>query len=280
LLLVLGGCASIFGVHDPTADQPGDAKRDGSGGDDGGGNEAMPAAASPVLLSEIVLAPTAGEFIEIVNTSTKTIDLSTYYLADHGQYFRLPSATPVVDAADFVGRFPAGASLAGHAVATIALSTSAAFSATYGAGPTFSIGDGDLTLLAGSAPSLTNEGEVVVLFTWDGSSDLVSDADIMIAGRPTAANTLMDKSNASQDGPDGDATPSAYKTDAMTITQQANAPASGMSTKRIALETGHETQSGGNGIAGQDETSEDTSATWDLGATAPTPGSVPAELLP
>jgi hypothetical protein len=193
----------------------------------------------------------------------------------------LPASVPVVDTADFVARFPSGATLAGHAVATIALSTSAAFMSQYGAAPTFAIGDGDLTILAGAgAPSLTNEGEVVVLFTWDGQSDLVSDADIVIAGRPTAANALMAKSGASQDGPDADTTPSAYRSDAMTIKQQAAAPAAGLSTKRIALEAGHETQAGGNGIAGDDETSEDTSVTWDLGDAVPTPGSVPAELLP
>ncbi len=53
-------------------------------------------------------------------------------------------------------------------------------------------------------------------------------------------------------------------------------------TKRILPETGHETTGGGgNGLTGDDETSEDVSATWDSSPfSAPTPGSVPAALAP
>ena len=73
-----------------------------------------------------------------------------------------------------------------------------------------------------------------------------------------------------------------YHADAMSIPMQASAPAAGKSTKRIALESGHETQAGnGNGIDGDDETSEVTTTTWDTTTTfsAPTPGSVPPALL-
>ena len=49
-----------------------------------------------------------------------------------------------------------------------------------------------------------------------------------------------------------------------------------MSTKRILAETGHETQAGtGNGLGGDDETSEDTRMTWDSTFTAATPGAAP-----
>jgi hypothetical protein len=135
------------------------------------------------------------------------------------------------------------------------------------------------------APQLTNAGEPIVLFQWDGHSDLVRDVDIMIVGAPNgAANTLPNKSNITQDSlTDPDAAPSKYAVDAGTIHAQSAAPGNGVSTKRIALEEGHEIHGGnGNGPLGEDETSEDTSVTWDGTAPAfsvPTPGKVPAELL-
>jgi hypothetical protein len=68
-----------------------------------------------------------------------------------------------------------------------------------------------------------------------------------------------------------------YATDIHSFRPQSDAPGSGVSTKRIAREGSHELHNGtGNGQSGDDETSEDTSITWDGTATrpfsAPTPG--------
>lgn len=66
-----------------------------------------PPPASPLLLSEVVLTLDAGEMIEIVNTSAGDINLSTYYLSDSGNYYRLPVAA-TVDTTDFIVKFPNG----------------------------------------------------------------------------------------------------------------------------------------------------------------------------
>jgi len=125
-------------------------------------------------------------------------------------------------------------------------------------------------IVRNSTASLTNTGEVISLFEKDAGASTVHDVDLLLAGQPAANNGLVAK------------TGSGYKTDAMTIANQTSTPGSGLSTKRIALEAGHEPQTGaGNGITGDDETAEDTSATWDkTGFTAPTPGVVPAALVP
>lgn len=240
-----------------------------------------PPAGTQLLLTEVVLTPSTGEYIEIANPTAQTVDLSTYYVSDAGSYFRLPAGAPTVDSNDFIAKFPAGATLAPGAVATIALDTAANFQTVYGVAPTYSLADGTITSVAANGlATLTNAGELVVLFQWAGQSDLVSDVDLVLAGVPSVANGIVDKSAVSLDGPDADATPSAYSADARTITAQPTAPGAGKSTKRIALETGHETQAGGgNGITGDDETSEQTSATWDTTYTAPTPGAVPAGLF-
>jgi len=236
-----------------------------------------------LLLSEVVLAPATSEFVEVVNPTASAVDLSTYYLSDSGNYFRLPTGGAAVDAGDFIVQFPAGATIPAHGVVTVAIDSDSSFAAAFGVAPSFSIGVGSAPMLAkvtNGTPTLTASGELVVLFQWDGQSDLVHDVDILLAGVPTVADQLVDKSNVTQDGPDADTQPSRYAADARTIIVQASVAPPGKSTKRIALESGREVHGGsGNGITGDDETSEDTTKTWDFTYTAPTPGQVPAAIL-
>lgn len=237
----------------------------------------MPAASGPhLLLSEVALSPAGGEFIEITNPTGAVVDLSSYYLSDNGLYWKLPMALPNLGAADFIARFPAGATIAANGVVTVATGSATAFMAAYGMMPTYSLADGTITTVGSNGtPTLTDAGEIVVLFQWDGTAPLVFDVDMLLAGVPTAANTFVDKSMMLQKG-------CRYATDANTIAPQATAPGAGKSTKRLALEGASESHAGnGNGLTGDDETSENTAMTWDTTATftAPTPGTVPTALM-
>ena len=234
-----------------------------------------PGAAGPhVLLTEVALSPAGSEFIEIANPTSAAVDLSNYYLSDSGDYWKLPVATPNLGAADFIARFPTGAMITPGAVITVATGSVATFMTAYGAAPTYSIQDGTMaTVASNGTPSLTNAGEIVVLFQWDGSAPLVADVDMLLAGVPDAANGLVSKSQMPQLG-------CTYAADANTVAAQPSAPPAGKSTKRIALEGSSETHSGGNGLTGDDETSENTAMTWDTTFSVPTPGTVPAGLLP
>lgn len=278
------GCERLLSIQDPVAgDGGGSDPHDGGGPIDGGLSES-----SPLLLSEVAVSPNGGEMIEIVNTSNAEVDLRTYYLSDSAGYFRLPVAASV-DATDFIVRFPDGAKIKGHGVITVAIDMPSAFSAVYGPSPNFSVADQSMDRVAvNGTPRLTDTGEPIILFQWDRHSDLVRDVDIMVVGTPSAANVLVTKSGTSQDGPDADSLPSAYASEAnlllMTTQLQAAAPGTGLSTKRIALEDGHEDHNRtGNGQSGDDETSEKILETWDGGTsnpfTAPTPGDVPPALL-
>ena len=233
---------------------------------------------SPLLLSEIALAPTAGEMIEIYNTSSQEVDLSTYYLSDNSNYYLLPARGPntSVDDADFIVKFPSNAKIQGHGVVVVAIDTPTNFSIMYGPSPSFSLADGSMqSIVVNGVPTLTNGGEPIILFQWDGNSDLVRDVDIMIAGKSSPHNDFSNKSGIQQDGPDADMLPSAYAVDRHTIAPQPSAPGPGLSTKRIKLEAGNEAQDGrGNGQSGDDETSEDTSVTWDTAFTPPDPFTV------
>jgi hypothetical protein len=299
LAICAGGCATAYSGdtadahraadaadsdtahHDAAVTTPHDAPGSGSGsGSNPMFEDAAVQANQTLLLSEILLD--GKEFVEIVNPTTAAVTLTNYYLSDSGDYYKLPAfgASITVDTGDFIVRFPSGSSIAGHAAVTVSIDTAASFDAQYGVEPTYSIADGTITTVVASQPSLTNTGEMVVLFEWDGAQDLVRDVDLMIAGQPTIGNLPINKSGVAQDGPDTGSQTTAYATDAMSIAAQSATPGSNKSTKRVALESGHETQNGtGNGLSGDDETSEATGTTWDSTFTAATPGVVPSALL-
>jgi len=280
VLVILAACAKGTSFSRDAA-----PSGDGPTGD-GDDEDADPAADAPggttaaLFVTEVMLAPTTGEFIEIANPNDVVIDLSSYYLADSGNYFRVP-ATATVDATDFIVKFAPGTTIGAKAVITVAIDTAANFQALHGMAPTYSIASGTMTsVVANGTAQLTNGGELITLFYWDGERDLIRDVDLVLAGQPTAGNGLVDKSAVALDGPDTDSTTSTYSTDARTMTIQTNPVPSGMSTKRIANETGNEMQNGsGNGLTGDDETSETTSATWDTTFSTPTPGAVPTAVL-
>ena len=81
------------------------------------------------------------------------------------------------------------------------------------------------------------------------------------------------------DGPDADATTSSYAADAGLIGDFL-ADSTGQNTfKRLLRETGLEHRAvGGNGITGDDETSEMIRLTWEEALSPGTPGTVPASL--
>lgn len=285
IVMTFGFAACATAIRMENAPDAADPGQQGSGAGSGSGSDTNSQGSGsgsgttapthvPLLLSEISLGPAGHEFIEIVNPTTFAVPLKYLYLSDNGNYFKLPAGAATLQSGDFLVRFPDNDIVPAHGVITVALGASTDFNTAFGSNPTYSIADGTLTVVSSMTPSLTDTGEVVILFQWDGSSPVVRDVDIMIAGVPTSANSMVSKSDYSQ-------LTSAYKPDLMSIGPQAAAPATGKSTKRIALETGHETQTGGgNGVDGDDETSEATGTTWDSSAfTVPTPGQVPSALL-
>jgi len=238
---------------------------------------------SDLLITEVVVTPTAGEFIEIYNGGATAVDLTDVYLTDatfNGgggtYYYQIVSGGGGGGGfADFNARFPNGAMIPVGAYQTIALNGSDNFFTTYGLNPTYeSYEDGVsadaipdmLEATAGSINGqggLTGSGEVVILYSWDGNSDLVQDVDYVVWGDK---NEAVDKTGISIDGPDGGSTASTYANDTPVASQAVIATgthASGKTWQRnVPLNEGIEVQSGGNGIAGSDETSEDINNTF------------------
>ena len=235
-----------------------------------------------LVLCEAVLTPTSDEFIEIANPTGAMVSLDNYYLSDDADYALLPGAfgagpAPSIGSSDFIAQFPPGSTIDPDEVLVIAFD-GAGFLATFGFAADFEIHGTDagtpdmIATDVGASAGLTNSGENAVLFFWDGASDLVIDVDMTHLGTPSAANAIASKTGVMVDGPDGDMVASTYLNDAATMPQQATDPGFGFSTKRISLEGANETTGGGNGITGDDETTEDITITWDSTYTAPDPG--------
>jgi hypothetical protein len=252
-----------------------------------------------LMLSEICVTPTNGEFIEIYNPTARPIDLSDVYLSDaedwkstpEQHYWNLPTGRNYgLDgpqrSSDFVVRFPAGATIQPGQFVTIAFDSDR-FRGQYGKNPDFEMtrdgtGDGvaDMRLPPGapvpasttSTAGLANDRELVILFQWDGQSDTVQDLDIVEWG-DDLSGFYVDKTGIEVDGPDQDTRPTPYRNDQPFIMHDKAAPnAIGSSMKRIDFSEWGENPTGGNGVTGHDETSENWATTWS-NLTPPTPGS-------
>jgi hypothetical protein len=278
----------------------------GPGGDDDApGHDAPPPADAPpgsrpdaaptdeqphLLLTEIMAG--TPEFIEILNPGTAPVALDHYYLSDDDDYARLPALfggstqSPAISQFDFIVRFPAGAVIAPGQVIVVAIDE-ASFVRVHASPPDYALSaDGDAVpmnaILVGSSPTIANAGEGIALFYWDGQRDLVRDVDLVMAGHNISNNNrLPNKTGLAVDGPDPDDTPSTYLDDAYTIAGTAVDAPTDQSYQRLLPEDGFEIATGGNGITGHDETSEDMTATWTTATFAePSPGKVPPALLP
>ena len=218
-----------------------------------------------VIFTEVVLTPSDGEYVEISNPTESAVDLTNYYLTDGTDislsklYYNLPVEDNYWSGSstDFICRFPNGYTLAPGAAIKISLRDNSAYESVYGQTPDISLDDDMLSVSEESdtkgnpgAPKLHNSSETLILFYWDGSSDIVKDVDYLIWGDNSFA---IDKS-----GVDG------YLSDTPTSSQSLM-PVHATNEKLVRLDKsseGGETQANGNGITGHDETSEPLADTW------------------
>ena len=218
-----------------------------------------------VIFTEVVLTPSDGEYVEISNPTESAVDLTNYYLTDGTDisssklYYNLPTEDNYWSGSstDFICRFPSGYILAPGAAVKISLRDNSAYESVYGQTPDISLDDDMLSVSEESdtkgnpgAPKLHNSSETLILFYWDGSSEIVKDVDYLIWGDNSFA---IDKS-----GVDG------YLSDTPTSSQSLM-PVHATNEKLVRLDKsseGGETQANGNGITGHDETSEPLADTW------------------
>jgi hypothetical protein len=229
--------------------------------------------------------------IEIMNPTLGSISLSDYVLSDSHLYYKVASGTfTTASGSDFAARFPEGSTIDPGQYRVVALANasggSSSFVATYGKLPDFemrpsangatddpsvpNMRSAQVTSSIGASASLTDGGEPVILFRYEGGA-LVSDVDYLFYGAPSTSNPVVDKTGVAA----GDST---YAPDTGAGEQHAIAAPgeSGSIHRCFYAETG-ELRTGGNGLTGHDETSEDPRATFALGTATSerTPGSGP-----
>lgn len=238
-------------------------------------------APAQILISEVVVSPFGGEFIEIYNNTAGEVFLDNYYITDatfaNGgvYYYNIVTGSDYGggDFSDWHARFPSGSTIAAGEVQTIAINGSEEFFTAYGIEPTYELyedgasADAVPDMLEAVTGSINNQGtltdgdEFIVLYYWDGNTDLVVDIDYFHWG---TSDEIVDKTGVSIDGPDADATASTYLNDTPIANQISvgTTHASGNSWQRIDFDEGAEINSGGNGVDGNDETSEDLNNTF------------------
>ncbi len=241
-----------------------------------------------LLLTEIAVTPGDGEFIEIYNPGSSSISLDDYYITDATfassstfyQHIVTGSNAGGGLAGDFHARFPIGASIAPGQYQTIALGGSDAFETIYSVSPTYELFDdginGSESVMREALPGsinnqggLSNGGEMVALYHWNGIADTVTDVDYALWGD---TNEAVDKTGVAIDGPDADSATTAYAADTPIASQEIISAVThdgGSSYQRIDFTEGAQTTTGGNGVGGSDETSENLSATWNVGGATP-----------
>ncbi len=231
-----------------------------------------------LVISEVSVGPDAGEFVEIWNPTAAAIDLTDVYLSDNSTYVDIASGgawMPITNnmGTDFLARFPAGTSIPADGVIVIGFNDT--YFTQFNSCPDFYMGAAPLAcnntmvpvMLPGSmgslvdAANLSNAREMLMLFTWSGNTNqTLKDIDYVTWGDMFEAGSRADKTGVA--GYQPDTAPASQKA--------APAPMPGSSVERCAVDSS-ETLTGGNGISGHDETSEDLGVSFVVQA-APTPG--------
>ncbi len=260
-----------------------------------------------LLLTEICTLGTDQEFVEIYNPNDHDVDMSDYYLTDaiyspnNQFYWRIAEGNPGPNTVgggafgDFEARFPAGFTIAADDTIVITCPGSAAFSASYGFLPDLELFEDDPVpdnvpdmipvwgttdngsiKSADSTPGLSNAAEIVILYNWREGDDLVTDIDVFSWKDPSSTTTsfFFDKTGVTVGG-------STYGPDTPVSNQHpfATQLSFGLSYQRTDPLEGNQISSGGNGVNGRDETSEDFNATFtdQLAADPARPGGVAGE---
>jgi hypothetical protein len=252
---------------------------------------ALPGDLSQLVISEIAnQGPTGqasgGEFVEIAYAGTRPLALDAVYLSDRDDYYLITNGTNVTTTVtDFVARFPDGASIAQGEFQTVATDSITNFQLAYpGVCPTYTLkpvtnleavactqtrqmvgaaGGGAAVhgpYIGGSA-GLTNSREPLMLFSWNGQSDLVQDIDYVYYGGPPTdtTNPGVNKSGVTVGA-------STYADDTALASQVATANhTAGGSIQRCDFAQSSEVV-GGNGVTTSDPTSENGSTAFKVAA--------------
>ena len=215
--------------------------------------------ADHLIFNRVCINPNEGEMIEIYNPTDEIIDLSNYYLSDQNDYYMWVFDNSNLSNQDFLIKFPENTQIDPQNSLSITTQTSAIFETYYGHQPDISIIDTEFEISEiGSNPNLSNSQEMLVLFYWDGVSNVVKDVDYFLWGGNGQA--VFKTINEGYDYNDTSIE------DQIFIRNYGTSTYSDSLYVRNSIDEIDENQNEGNGITGHDETSENLSASWTIQA--------------
>ena len=162
-------------------------------------------------------------FVEIYNPNSAAQSLSDVYLANYNTYYTMVNGEYSTIAGHFLVKFP-DISIGGKETIVVALRGQTFYEA-YGKRADYEVYSSDdqtpdmTKLRVGENPILEFTRGMLVLFSWNGSEDLVKDIDYFPWGIIAFNSFWMDKSGIQIDGPDNGSDVSTYKAD-LTKSQQ------------------------------------------------------------
>ena len=232
--------------------------------------------ADHVIFQKITILPNDAESIIIYNPTPDSIDLSDYYISDaeyslvNAHYYNLPSGANFWSgfSSDFIVRFPNGTTINPGESLTLGLHDQLVFSSYYNYQADLTIQEDMLDAINGddtigsSSGLLGDSYEVLILFKWDGDANsLIQDVDYFYWGDVQGLILYgVDKTDVLTYNPD---TP--FNVQEQNIL---DAHIDGESYIRKSLneigELGPEDNILGNGITGDDETSEVFIDSWEI----------------
>ena len=212
--------------------------------------------ADHLIFNRICTTPDQAEMIEIYNPLSSEIDLSNYYLSDSDKYYQWINGESIGNF-DFVIKFPTGLTIASQETIIITTQSNADFSNHYDQIADISLIDTDFESFEfGINPNLSASEEMLILFYWDGISSIVQDVDYFLWGD-------YDKGvyKSTDEGYTYNDTPLENQ---IFIRDYSEADFSDSLYVRNNINENDEIQSGGNGITGHDETSENIVSSWSI----------------
>ncbi len=227
------------------------------------GSLLFPANADHLLLTRVVTQPDAAESFSIYNPTDSPIDLTNYYICDDEEYYKMQTEgdmAPSSSISGFTARFPSISINSGDTLHVILNSDYSGFYGEeftpdiimYGA-ENNSMFETEPGSIGFSVSKLDETSELLILFYWDGDSEsLIEDIDYFLWG---AYQTPINKT-----GVPG------YKIDTSAENQLyfESEAATYYAYSRIGTNEISEIQTGGNGISGHDETSENFRESWEV----------------
>ena len=221
--------------------------------------------ADHILLTRVVTQPAEAESFSIYNPTASPVNLAQYYICDNKEYYKIQTVgdmSPSSSIGGFTVQFPDISISPGD---TFHIILNEDYKGFYGEDfvadlVMFGSSDSSLTGSMGFSSNKIDEiGELIILFKWDGESNhLIEDVDYFLWSSLDGVSNVVDKT--------GIVGIDSYADDTALDNQLYFETVAGQyyAYSRIGTDEVDEIQTGGNGINGHNETSENFRESWEI----------------